>query len=169
MNIARVASLAVLLLLPGCAPASTLPAAAASESASKIHPVSGLPLIAVKVAAANGPHSFVAEYASTPEQRERGLMFRTELGADEAMLFDFTTTEAVPVRRSFWMRNTYIPLDIIFIRADSTIDTIAANTVPYSLTPVPSKGPAPYVLEIPGGRAAELGIREGGKVHFTRP
>lgn len=169
MNIARVASLALLLLLPACAPGSGVTAAAASEREAKTHPVSGLPLMAVNVDTANGPHLFVSEYASTPEQRERGLMFRTELGADEGMLFDFTTTEAVPVRRSFWMRNTYIPLDIIFIGADGTIDTIAANTVPYSLTAIPSKGPAPYVLEIPGGRAAELGIREGGKVRFKRP
>ncbi len=155
MSIARVASLAALLLVPGCAPASTVTTAGTSETAAKSHPVSGLPL--------------TSEYAGAPEERAQGLMFRTELGPDEAMLFDFSTTEAAPVRRSFWMRNTYIPLDIIFIRADGVIDTIAANTVPYSADPIPSRGPSLYVLEIAGGRAAQLGIREGGKVSFTRP
>ncbi len=169
MNIARVACLAALLAIPGCAPASTIPAAATSETSPSIHPVSGMPLVTVTVDTAKGPHAFSAEYAGEPDERSRGLMFRTELGADEGMIFDFSTTDATATRRRFWMRNTYIPLDIIFIRTDGVIDTVAANAVPYSDAGVPSRGPAMYVLEIPGGRAAELGIREGGKVSFRRP
>jgi uncharacterized membrane protein (UPF0127 family) len=76
------------------------------------------------------------------------------------MIFPFDA----PRDAAFWMKNTLIPLDMIFVRADGSIANIAANTVPLSLDPVPSDGPVKAVLEIAGGRAAELGIKPGDKV-----
>ena len=87
-------------------------------------------------------------------------MFRTRMGADEGMLFPFDP----PRQASFWMKNTVIPLDIIFIGPDRLVSNIAANATPYSLDPLPSAGTAAAVLEINGGRAAELGIVPGAKV-----
>lgn len=89
-------------------------------------------------------------------------MFRSELAPDAGMIFPMKP----PRPASFWMRNTIIPLDMIFIRPDGTIARIAAQTVPYSLTPVDSGEPVSAVLEIAGGRSAELGIAEGDKVDW---
>jgi len=91
-----------------------------------------------------------------------GLMFRNKLAPDRGMIFPFET----PRVASFWMRNTLIPLDMIFVRADGSIANIEANTVPYSEEPVTSAGPVAAVLEIPGGRSAELGIKPGDKVEW---
>ena len=91
-----------------------------------------------------------------------GLMYRNKLAPDRGMIFPFET----PRVASFWMRNTLIPLDIIFVRDDGSIANIAANTVPYSEEPVPSDGPVAAVLEIAGGRSAELGIKPGDKVEW---
>lgn len=102
--------------------------------------------------------------ARTPEEQSRGLMFRKSLGNDQGMLFPYEP----PQQASFWMKNTLIPLDMVFIRADGTIGRIAENTVPMSLDPVPSIDPVSAVLEIRGGRAAELGLREGDKVSWPR-
>ena len=87
-------------------------------------------------------------------------MNRSELAPDRGMIFPFDP----PRGASFWMKNTLIPLDMIFVRADGSIANIAANTVPLSLEPVPSDGPVGAVLELAGGRAAELGIEPGDKV-----
>ena len=91
-----------------------------------------------------------------------GLMYRNKLAPDRGMIFPFDP----PREASFWMRNTLIPLDMIFVRADGSIANIAANTVPYSEEPVPSDGPVAAVLEIAGGRSAELGIKPGDKVEW---
>lgn len=107
-------------------------------------------------------HRFTVEVARSEEEQAQGLMFRERLGPFEGMIFPF-----VPPRpASFWMKNTLIPLDMIFIRADGTIARIAANTVPHSLEPVSSGEPVAAVLEIAGGRAAELGILEGDRVSW---
>ena len=87
-------------------------------------------------------------------------MNRSELAPDRGMIFPFEP----PRDASFWMKNTLIPLDMIFVRTDGSIANIAANTVPLSLEPVPSEGPVGAVLELAGGRAAELGIKPGDKV-----
>ena len=100
------------------------------------------------------------EIADNDEARSRGLMFRQSLDEDKGMLFDFH--EERPV--SFWMRNTFIPLDMIFIAADGTIRKIHANARPYDETPVPSDGPVRFVLEIGGGRAAVLGLKAGDTI-----
>ena len=91
-----------------------------------------------------------------------GLMYRNALAPDRGMIFPFNP----PRPASFWMRNTLIPLDMIFVRTDGSIANIAANTVPYSEEPVTSDGTVVAVLEIAGGRAAELGIKPGDKVKW---
>jgi len=135
------------------------PAAAAAQPTS---PVSGLPLIPLEVRSDGRVHRFTVEVARSGEEQAYGLMNRTRLGPDEGMLFPFERHHAA----SFWMKNTLIPLDIIFVRADGRIARIAANTVPESLTPVRVSEPVAAVLEIPGGRAAELGIEEGDRVSW---
>ena len=150
---------AIVVALAACSPQPAAEATpAAQESAT--HPVSGLPLIPLTVESLRGKHRFRVEVAETSEQQAKGLMFRTELGPDEGMIFPRNPHDYA----SFWMKNTPLPLDIIFIGPDGAINNIAAMTTPYSLEPVSSQGLAKGVLEIPGGRAAELGIAPGDKV-----
>ena len=126
--------------------------------------------IALDIISANGRHAFRVELAATPEEQQRGLMFRTDIAPDGGMLFSPYPAEGGPQREaSFWMKDTPHALDIIFIRADGTIARIAENTVPFSETPVLSGEPVAAVLEIAGGRSAELGIAEGDKVHWASP
>jgi len=106
-------------------------------------------------------HNFNVELALTGAQQRKGLMNRTEMAADAGMLFFFGDED----ERSFWMKNTLIPLDIIFIKKDGTILNIHENAVPHDLTSVKSEGPAAAALELNGGRAAELGIKPGDKIH----
>ena len=103
---------------------------------------------------------FEVDLATNDAERSRGLMFRKELGAYEGMLFDFY--QEMPV--SFWMKNTLIPLDMVFIAADGTVRHVHANAVPLSTDTVPSRFPVRAVLEINGGSAALLGIKPGDKV-----
>jgi uncharacterized membrane protein (UPF0127 family) len=110
----------------------------------------------------NGERRFTVEVARTPEQQAQGLMHRQSLAPDAGMIFPYDP----PQQAAFWMKNTVIPLDMIFIRPDGTIAQIAANTVPYSLDPVPSLEPVAAVLEIAGGRAGELGIAVGDRVSW---
>jgi hypothetical protein len=107
-----------------------------------------------------GPQSFEVEIADDPAERALGLMFRRSMPAERGMLFDFGSDQPV----SFWMRNTYIPLDMIFIRADGSVDSIAERTTPLSERSVRSKGPVRYVLEINAGLSRQLGIRAGDTV-----
>jgi uncharacterized membrane protein (UPF0127 family) len=104
------------------------------------------------------------EVARTPQQQAMGLMYRTSLAPDRGMLFSFDPPQPV----SFWMKNTIIPLDMVFIR-DGEVKAIAANVPPCTTTPCPSYGPQVEVLidqviEIRGGRAAELGLKVGDPV-----
>ena len=124
---------------------------------------SGLDLLPLEIRSATGTHHFTVEVARTPDQQSQGLMFRSALAADMGMIFPFPN----PRMASFWMRNTLIPLDMIFIRVDGTIARIAANTVPHSEDSVSSGEPVAAVLEIKGGRAAELGISEGDLVAWA--
>jgi uncharacterized membrane protein (UPF0127 family) len=109
-----------------------------------------------------GVHHFKVEVADTPATRERGLMFRKSLAADRGMLFDFKFKTEQPV--SFWMKNTLIPLDIVFIGANGRIVSIARNATPLSETPIASAGPVLDVLELRGGRAAEIEAAPGDRV-----
>ena len=126
-------------------------------------PASAADLQKIEIASKNGTHPFNVELALTDDQRARGLMFRKELPDAQGMLFDFKVEQEV----GFWMKNTYIPLDMIFIRADGTIRRIAANTEPLSERLVPSEGPIRFVLEVAGGSAKKLGIEPGDKVTGT--
>jgi uncharacterized membrane protein (UPF0127 family) len=105
-------------------------------------------------------HAFRVEVARSADEQAQGLMFRTSLPADGGMLFPFPK----PKIASFWMKNTLIPLDMIFVRADGSIDRIAENTIPESLEPVVSGGDVAAVLELAGGTAARLGLDESAKV-----
>lgn len=125
--------------------------------------------IPVRITSSNGAHDFQVEVAATVEQQAQGLMFRTDIAADGGMIFTPYPADGGPPREaSFWMKDTPSPLDIIFIRSDGTIAHIAENTVPFSQTPVMSGEPVSAVLEIRGGRSAELGIAEGDKVSWPR-
>lgn len=104
--------------------------------------------------------TFEVDLATNDAERSRGLMFRKQLGAYEGMLFDFY--QEMPV--SFWMKNTLIPLDMVFIAADGTVKHVHANAVPLSTDAIPSLYPVRAVLEINGGSAALLGIKPGDKV-----
>ena len=116
------------------------------------------------VASKGKTHRFIVEVARTPQEQATGLMNRSTLAPDRGMIFPFEA----PRPASFWMKNTLIPLDILFIRADGTIANVEANTVPLSLDNVNSAGSVAAVLEIPGGRAAELGIAAGDRVDWPR-
>jgi uncharacterized membrane protein (UPF0127 family) len=132
--------------------------------------VSRTTTIPVKIAANGRVQVFRAELARTKEEQATGLMFRTNLAPDFAMLFaPYPAEGGGPREASFWMKNTPSPLDIVYIRADGTIARIAENTVPFSETPIASGEPVAAVLEVRGGRTAELGIGEGDKVSWTMP
>ena len=103
---------------------------------------------------------FDVELALNEAERSRGLMFREKLGPYEGMLFDFLQEQ--PVR--FWMKNTLIPLDMVFIAADGTIRHVHSNAVPKSTDTIPSEHPVRGALEINGGSARLLGIKPGDKV-----
>jgi len=114
----------------------------------------------LEIASKTGVHTFSVEIADNDAEREKGLMYRRELPEGRGMLFDFHREQDV----SFWMQNTYIPLDMIFIRGDGRIFRIAENTEPLSTRLVPSGGPVRAVLEVIGGTARKLGIEVGDRV-----
>lgn len=122
--------------------------------------VSAQSLDKLEIASANGAHIFNVEIADNEVKREVGLMYRRHMPDDRGMLFDFK--EEAPV--SFWMKNTYIPLDMIFISRHGVVKKIVENAEPLSETPIPSGGPVLAVLEINGGLAARLGIKPGDRV-----
>jgi uncharacterized membrane protein (UPF0127 family) len=114
----------------------------------------------LEIASKTGVHAFSVEIADNDADRARGLMFRKELPEGKGMLFDFKTEQDV----SFWMQNTYIPLDMLFIRADGQILRIAENTEPLSTRLIPSGGQVRAVLEVIGGTARKFGIVPGDRV-----
>lgn len=112
-------------------------------------------------------HRFRVEVARTPAEQQKGLMYRPALAPDAGMLFaPYPPEGGAPRVASFWMKDTPSSLDIIFIRSDRTIATIAENTVPLSEAPVSSGEPVSAVLELRGGRAAQLGLQEGDRVSW---
>jgi uncharacterized membrane protein (UPF0127 family) len=157
----------IVLMLSACAPSGTAeqaPIVPTQQAQSAVHPVSGLEIIDVAVASGEKTHVFATEVARTPQEQAKGLMFRTELGDFEGMLFPSDTAQV----KSFWMKNTPLSLDIIFIGADGRIINIAANTTPYSLESSLSEGPAIAVLELRAGRSAALGIKPGDMVSWPQ-
>jgi uncharacterized membrane protein (UPF0127 family) len=114
----------------------------------------------LEIASKGGVHTFAVELALTPEQQAQGLMYRKELPEGQGMLFDFKREQEA----TFWMKNTYVPLDMIFIRADGRIHRIATNTTPLSEALVSSGGPVRAVLEVVAGTTKKLGIAAGDRV-----
>jgi uncharacterized membrane protein (UPF0127 family) len=151
----RLLAMATLAML--AAPACAAPPSATAQRAA---PQAAATLETLEIVSSRGVVKFQVEVVADDSSREQGLMWRKSLAPDRGMLFDFKTPRHV----AFWMKNTLIPLDMIFLQQDGTILSIAANAVPHDETPVPSGGPVTGVLEIPGGRAAELGLRPGDKV-----
>jgi uncharacterized protein len=117
--------------------------------------------VQLTIHSSNGDHRFTVDEARTPTQQEHGLMFVRSLPGDRGMIFPYDPPQDV----SFWMKNTLIALDIVFIRSDRTIVRIT-NAKPLDETPLPAGEPIAVVLEIRGGRAAELGIKEGDAVEW---
>ncbi|MBN9304043.1 MULTISPECIES: DUF192 domain-containing protein [unclassified Devosia] len=113
---------------------------------------------------AKGDFAFTLEIADTEAQRERGLMFRTSLAPDAGMLFDYHQEQ----QAAFWMQNTLIPLDMIFIAADGTVKTIHVNARPMDPTSIPSEVPVRFVVEIAGGRSQEIGLKVGDRFENSR-
>ena len=150
------------LALAACSPSSNEAAAQSTQAAPSVHPISGLPVVPLKIRHGSKTFEFRVELARTPQEQAKGLMFRTAMGANEGMIFPFDP----PRGASFWMRNTVIPLDLIFVGPDGKISNIAANAIPYDETPLSSVGDAKAVLELNGGRAKELGIVAGDRVEW---
>ena len=137
------------------------PQAPAQNAPAEEAPQLGLKHVPLTIRSANGAHRFTVQVAATFDEQEKGLMFRGSLPGNEGMVFPFEPPQEV----SFWMKNTLIPLDMIFIRPDGRIGRITTAKA-LDLTPVPSGEPISAVLEIRGGRAAELGIRAGDAVDW---
>lgn len=114
----------------------------------------------LEIVTKSGVQVFTVEIANTDEERARGLMYRKELPDGRGMLFDFSPEQQV----SMWMKNTYVSLDMIFIRADGRISRIAENTEPESTRIISSGGPAKGVLEVVAGTARKYGIAPGDRV-----
>lgn len=105
-------------------------------------------------------HVFQVEVAATDAERAKGLMFRRELAQNAGMLFDFVTPQPV----TMWMKNTLLPLDMLFVAQDGRVVNIAERTVPGSLAAIPSDEPVRYVIELNGGTAARLRLQAGDRV-----
>jgi uncharacterized membrane protein (UPF0127 family) len=115
----------------------------------------------LEIVTKNGVQVFSVEMATTEQEKQTGLMYRKELADGKGMLFDFNPEQEI----SMWMKNTYVSLDMIFIRADGRILRIAENTEPLSTRIVSSQGPARAVLEVVAGTAQKYGIRPGDRVN----
>src|SRR5262245_44273892 len=137
----------------------TLGLGSLADGAEITGPQKTLPQSQLVIKTEKGRATLTVEMATEWPQQEADLMFRESLAPNAGMLFDFVKE----ANQSFWMKNTLIPLDMLFIKEDGTIVRIAANAMPLSEDPVPSYEPVRAVLEIAGGRAAALGIQPGDK------
>jgi uncharacterized protein len=133
----------------------------ASAAAVRADQIAAFDKSTVTIDTIAGPHHFAVELAVTPEQQQLGLMFRASLSPDAGMLFDFGQTKPA----SFWMKNTLIPLDMLFITADGRIADIHEHAEPLSEAVILSRVPVRAVLEVKGDTVAQLGIRVGDVVH----
>ena len=157
------ASALAILALVGAAPAAPVLARETTPAAGK--PQTGLRVIPLSIETSGGKrHAYKVEVAATPAQQAHGMMFRTKMPPGTGMLFPHDP----PSPASFWMENTLIPLDLLFIGTDGRIRNIAANAVPKSRAPLSSVGPVIAVLELPGGEAERIGAKPGDKVQWPR-
>lgn len=118
----------------------------------------------VRLLTAAGTHDLTVELAVDPGQREQGLMRRRQMAPDHGMLFDFGETRRVMM----WMKDTYLPLDMLFVARDGTIRTIHENAVPLSETIIDSGEPVAFVLELNAGTVKRLGIKPGDRLEGSR-
>ena len=114
----------------------------------------------LKLLTAQGTHAIDIEIADTPQEKMQGLMFRTHLDDKHGMLFFYETPQEI----TMWMRNTYIPLDMVFIRANGTVHRIEARTEPLSENIIASRGDVTACLELAGGAAERLGLKPGDRI-----
>jgi len=121
------------------------------------------PTAPLTILTAGGPHRFTVELATSPEQMTQGLMFRQSLAPDAGMLFDYQT----PSMATMWMKNTLIPLDMLFVDEHGRVVNIQERAVPQSLDTISATAPVRAVIELNGGTAARLGIRPGDLVRFS--
>jgi uncharacterized membrane protein (UPF0127 family) len=121
----------------------------------------------LKLITARGTHAIDIEVTQTPAEKAQGLMFRTRLADTAGMLFFYDTPQEI----TMWMRNTYIPLDMVFIRADGIVHRIEARTEPLSESIISSRGDVTACLELAGGAAERLGLKPGDRVEhrFFKP
>jgi uncharacterized membrane protein (UPF0127 family) len=154
---------AVLLGLAAC---NGVPAATANgeSAASAARSAAGLEIVPLTIQSRGQIHRFQVEVARTAEQQSQGMMYRERLAPDRGMIFPFDPPRAA----SFWMKNTPNSLDLVFIGTDGRIESIAADAVPFSEENLRSLGVVASVLEIAGGRAAELGLQAGDTVNWGR-
>jgi uncharacterized protein len=145
------------ILLLGLLLAVRLTTAACDAQQSQNYATAVLTIVTAK-----GPQRFHIELAETPAQMEQGLMFRRELAPDAGMLFDFKQ----PTMATMWMRNTLIPLDMLFVDANGRIVNIHERAVPRSDAIIAAASPVRAVIELNGGTAARLGIKPGDRVLF---
>ncbi|MDO9440090.1 MAG: DUF192 domain-containing protein [Beijerinckiaceae bacterium] len=150
---AVLASVGLALVVFPAGVARAQPAPAISESS----------LETLEISTANGSHRFSVEVMRNDEQRARGLMHRRFMPADRGMLFDFKKEEHV----SMWMKNTFIPLDMLFVDRTGKIVSIAENTEPLSERVIPSGGPVLAVLELNAGISRKLGIKAGDRLKHS--
>jgi len=128
--------------------------------ASIVDPSNAMRRDSMKLVTAQGVREIEVEITETPQEKAKGLMFRTELPDNKGMLFFYDTPQEI----SMWMRNTYIPLDMVFIRADGVVHRIEARTEPLSESIISSRGDVTACLELAGGAAERLGLRRGDRV-----
>lgn len=120
----------------------------------------GFPTAPLEIVTATGRHAFTVEIAETSQQRAQGLMFRRSLAPDNGMLFLYPSPQVI----SMWMKNTYIPLDMIFLDKTGKVVSVHQRAVPESLRAITSEYAASAVLEVPGGTAERLGVEKGDRV-----
>lgn len=150
-RVTLLAGLFAILLAPALRP-QPLAADPVAQPAARTEPLG--------IAGRSGRHAFRVEVMRTDADRARGLMYRRSMPADQGMLFDFEQPQPV----NMWMKNTYLPLDMLFIRSDGSIARIAADTEPLSTRMIPANEPVLAVLELNAGTAARLGIRAGDRI-----
>lgn len=151
------------LAMTGCKSGADAAAPGSGQTALAVHPESGLKVVPLTITTMAGKqHRFRVEVAASAVEQAKGLMFRRAMAPDEGMIFPMNP----PRLASFWMRNTVISLDLIFVGVDGRISNIAARAIPYDESPLTSVGQVKGVLELNGGRAMELGIAAGDKVEW---
>jgi uncharacterized membrane protein (UPF0127 family) len=150
-----------------CVKAAFAAALAWVVAATFVAPALADSLETLTISTQTGDHAFSVEIAATPATRERGLMDRRFMPMDRGMLFEFERDGPV----AFWMKNTYIPLDMVFIARDGAVTRVVDRAEPLTETPIPSGAPCAAVLELNGGVAARIGLKAGDKVRhpFFKP